>query len=96
MLRNIHEQKVGQITVTFSFSTALNPTEIPPPSADWKVYKIYSFTLVISDLFEVNLSNNLKTHSTSDQLKDIALIFSPVLTEEPVEAIEHSRSRQKH
>ena len=30
-------EKVGQITVAFSFSTALNPTEIPPPSADWKV-----------------------------------------------------------
>ena len=31
------KKKVGQITVTFSFSTALNPTEIPPPSACWKV-----------------------------------------------------------
>ena len=26
-----------QITVKFSFPTALDPTEIPQPSADWKV-----------------------------------------------------------
>ena len=26
-----------QITFTFSFSTAVKPTEIPPPSAHWKV-----------------------------------------------------------
>lgn len=31
------EKKVGQIAVTFSFSTALNPTEIPLPSVCWKV-----------------------------------------------------------
>ena len=31
------DKKVGQTTVTFSFSTALNTTEIAPPSADWKV-----------------------------------------------------------
>ena len=30
-------KKVGQLYVTFSFSTALNPTEILPPSACWKV-----------------------------------------------------------
>ena len=28
---------MGQLTVTFSFSTALKPTEIPTPSVDWKV-----------------------------------------------------------
>ena len=33
----LFDKKVGQPTVTFSFSTALKPTEIPTPSADWKV-----------------------------------------------------------
>ena len=34
---DLFDKKVGQITVTFSFSTALKPTVIPTPSADWKV-----------------------------------------------------------
>ena len=34
---DLFDKKVGQLTVTFSFSTALKPTEIPTPSADWKV-----------------------------------------------------------
>ena len=34
---DLFDKKVGQITVMLGFSTALNPTEIPPPSADWKV-----------------------------------------------------------
>ena len=34
---DLFDKRVGQITVTFSFSTALHPTEIPPPSADWRV-----------------------------------------------------------
>ena len=34
---DLFDRKVGQITVTFSLSTALNPTEIPPRSAEWKV-----------------------------------------------------------
>ena len=33
----LFEKKVKQITVKFSFSIALDPTEIPQPSADWKV-----------------------------------------------------------
>ena len=34
---DLFDKKVGQRTDTFSFSTALKPTEIPTPSADWKV-----------------------------------------------------------
>ena len=33
----LFDKKVKQITVKFSFPTALVPTEIPQPSADWKV-----------------------------------------------------------
>ena len=35
----LFDKKVKQITVKFSFPTALDPTEIPQPSADWKVLK---------------------------------------------------------
>ena len=36
-LTDLFDKKVKQITVKFSFPTALDPTEIPQPSADWNV-----------------------------------------------------------
>ena len=34
---DLFDKKMGQLTVTFSFSTALKPREIPTPSVDWNV-----------------------------------------------------------